>query len=383
MKFDWISSDQDLTEVLAEIQQEERYALDTEFHREKTYFPQLALIQLKWGKQIALVDPLAVTLSLFADLFRSQTLCVVHAAQQDLEVLNYACGSAPNKIFDTQVAAGFIGMSSPSLSTLVQNELKVTLTKGDRLTDWLRRPLTANQCSYAATDVEYLMSLHDILVKKLGALGRADWVDNACEELRLKPAGPSSPEDAWLKIKEVRTLKGSARGVAQALGQWRELRAMNANIPPRRVLSDMALLGISQAQPQSSEDLFRARGVEQRQLGAEMTREVLAAVAQGVILDVKFPVSDQEDVDKDLRPAVGLITAWVGELARIHQIDATLLGTRLDILQFLRRVPNARLSQGWRSEIVGKDIDGILAGNMGISFDGKGGLRLVPVTNPK
>ena len=382
MKFDWISSDQDLTEVLAEIQQEERYALDTEFHREKTYFPQLALIQLKWGKQIALVDPLAVTLSIFADLFRSQTLCVVHAAQQDLEVLNYACGSAPNKIFDTQVAAGFIGMSSPSLSTLVQNELKVTLTKGDRLTDWLRRPLTANQCSYAATDVEYLMSLHDILVKKLGALGRADWVDNACEELRLKPAGPSSPEDAWLKIKEVRTLKGSARGVAQALGQWRELRAMNANIPPRRVLSDMALLGIAQAQPQNSDELFRARGVEQRQLGAEMTREVLAAVAQGVILDVKFPVSDQEDVDKDLRPAVGLITAWVGELARIHQIDATLLGTRLDILQFLRRVPNARLSQGWRSEIVGKDIDGILAGNMGISFDGKGGLRLVPVTNP-
>jgi ribonuclease D len=383
MKFEWISSDQELIEVLAEIQQEERYALDTEFHREKTYFPQLALIQLKWGKQIALVDPLAVTLSLFGDLFKSQTLCVVHAAQQDLEVLNYACGSAPNKIFDTQVAAGFIGMSSPSLSTLVQNELKVTLTKGDRLTDWLRRPLTTNQCSYAATDVEYLMSLHDILVKKLGALGRADWVDNACEELRLKPAGPSSPEDAWLKIKEVRTLKGSARGVAQALGQWREMRAMNANIPPRRVLSDMALLGISQAQPQSSEDLFRARGVEQRQLGAEMTREVLAAVAQGVVLDVKFPVSDQEDVDKDLRPAVGLITAWVGELARIHQIDATLLGTRLDILQFLRRVPNARLSQGWRSEIVGKDIDGILAGNMGISFDGKGGLRLVPVTNPK
>jgi ribonuclease D len=157
---------------------------------------------------------------------------------------------------------------------------------------------------------------------------------------------------------------------------------MSANIPPRRVLSDMALLGIAQAQPQNSEELFRARGVEQRQLGAEMTREVLAAVAQGVGQDVKFPVADQEDVDKDLRPAVGLITAWVGELARTHQIDATLLGTRLDILQFLRRLPNARLAQGWRSEIVGKDIDGILAGNMGISFDGKGGLRLVPVTNP-
>jgi ribonuclease D len=381
MKFEWISSDHELVEVLAEIQQEERYALDTEFHREKTYFPQLALIQLKWGKQIALVDPLEVTLSLFGDLFYSQTLCVVHAAQQDLEVLNYACGSAPSNIFDTQVAAGFIGMSSPSLSTLVQSELKETLTKGDRLTDWLRRPLTPNQCSYAATDVEYLLSLHDLLLKKLNAFGRIEWVKDACEELRLKPAGPSSPEDAWLKIKEVRTLKGSARGVAQSLGRWRELRAMSANIPPRRVLSDMALLGIAQAQPQSAEELFRARGVEQRQLGAEMTREVLAAVAQGVGQDVKFPATEQDDVDKDLRPAVGLITAWVGELARTHQIDATLLGTRLDILQFLRRSPNARLAQGWRSEIVGKDIEGILAGGMGISFDGKGGLRLVPVAN--
>lgn len=380
MKFEWISSDHELLEVLVQIKHEDRYALDTEFHREKTYFPQLALIQLKWGKMIALVDPLAVTLSLFGDLFQSQTLCVVHAAQQDLEVLNYACGSAPSKIFDTQVAAGFIGMSSPSLSTLVQNELKVTLTKGDRLTDWLRRPLTPNQCSYAATDVEHLLNLHDILIKKLQALDRIKWVDDACEELRLKPAGPSLPEDAWLKIKEVRTLKGSARGVAQALGQWRELRAMRANIPPRRVLSDMALLGIAQAQPNNAEELFRARGVEQRQLGAEMTREVLAAVAQGGSQDVKFPVSDQEDVDKDLRPAVGLITAWVGELARTHQIDATLLGTRLDILQFLRRTPSARLAQGWRSEIVGKDIEGILVGSMGISFDGKGGLRLVPVS---
>lgn len=381
MKFEWIASDHELLEVLAQIKHEDRYALDTEFHREKTYFPQLALIQLKWGKMIALVDPLAVTLSLFGDLFQSQTLCVVHAAQQDLEVLNYACGSAPSKIFDTQVAAGFIGMSSPSLSTLVQNELQVTLTKGDRLTDWLRRPLTPNQCSYAATDVEHLLNLHDILIKKLQVLDRIKWVDDACEELRLKPAGPSLPEDAWLKIKEVRTLKGSARGVAQALGQWRELRAMRANIPPRRVLSDMALLGIAQAQPNNAEELFRARGVEQRQLGAEMTREVLAAVAQGGSQDVKFPVSDQEDVDKDLRPAVGLITAWVGELARTHQIDATLLGTRLDILQFLRRTPSARLAQGWRSEIVGKDIEGILVGSMGISFDGKGGLRLVPVSN--
>jgi ribonuclease D len=383
MKAMWVEDDQTLGQVISEILQLDRYALDTEFHREKTYFPQLALIQLKWGAKIALVDPLSVRLRLFAPLFASDMLCVVHAAQQDLEVLNHACGIAPTRIFDTQVAAGFIGMSSPSLLSLVQSLCNVLLTKGDRLTDWLRRPLTADQRTYAASDVEYLLDLHDLLSAKLEKLGRSEWVRDACEELRVKPAGPTTPHDAWLKIKEVRTLKAGTRGVAQSVADWRERKAMAANIPPRRVLSDMALLGIAQAQPQSTDELFKARGIEQRQIGNEVAKEILRAVSEGVGRDVKFPASEQEDVDKELRPAVGLITAWIGELARTHQIDATLLGTRHDILHILRKSPQARLAQGWRADIVGKDIESILAGSLGISFDGHGGLRLVATNVPE
>ena len=116
MNVSWIDSDEDLKSLLQIMAGCSRYALDTEFHRERTYFPQLALIQIKHNNNIFLIDPIAVDLALFADLFASDSLCVLHAAQQDLEVLNHACGSAPQRIFDTQVAAGFIGIPASRAS---------------------------------------------------------------------------------------------------------------------------------------------------------------------------------------------------------------------------------------------------------------------------
>jgi len=382
MNISWIDSDSDLSVLLDEMSGCSRYAMDTEFHRERTYFPQLALIQIKHNNKIFLIDPTSVNLQLFTDLFASDSLCVLHAAQQDLEVLNHACGSAPARIFDTQVAAGFVGMSTPSLSSLVLSELKISISKGDRLTDWLRRPLTADQKTYAATDVEHLFSIQDNLETRLIELERLDWVNEACEELRVRPAGPVDPSDAWLRVKEARALKGPARGVAKAVCEWRERKAMAADIPPRRVISDIAILGIAQIVPTTTEDLLKARGVEHRQIGGEVGRELLAAVDRGKALVVSLPQIENDDVDKELRPAVGLITAWMSELARTHHIDATLLGTRNDILALLRKSPQGRLSVGWRAEMVGKDIERILSGEAGLSFNGHGRLRLLPTNNP-
>ena len=152
----WIDTDVALNALIDEVVVSDRYALDTEFHREKTYYPKLALLQIRIGESTALVDPLAVDTTLLVRLFEADSLCVVHAAQQDLEVLQHASGAIPKRIFDTQLSSGFIGMSTPSLASLVQNELKISLPKGDRLTDWLRRPLTADQQKYAASDVEIL-----------------------------------------------------------------------------------------------------------------------------------------------------------------------------------------------------------------------------------
>jgi len=382
MNISWIDTDEALVRMLEVLVGCDRYALDTEFHRERTYFPQLALIQIKFDKKIYLVDPTCVDLTQFGELFASDSLCVLHAAQQDLEVLNHACGSAPERIFDTQIAAGFIGMSTPSLSSLILSELKISISKGDRLTDWLRRPLTPEQKTYAATDVEYLFEIQDKLESRLNELERSSWVVEACEELRVRPAGPGDPEDAWLRVKEARALKGQSRGVAQAVCEWRERKAMTADIPPRRVLSDIAIVGIAQIMPATIEDLLKARGVEHRQIGGEVGRELLMAVELGKSVVVALPQIENDDVDKELRPAVGLITAWMSELARTHHIDATLLGTRNDILSLLRKSPQGRLSIGWRAEMVGKDIERILSGEAGLSFNGHGRLRLLPTNNP-
>ncbi len=377
MSFEWVDSEKTLDDVIDSVLTSSRYAIDTEFHREKTYYPKLALVQIRWGAQTALIDPLAVDPRRLGRLFASDILAVFHAAQQDLEVLRHASLEAPRNIFDCQVAAGFVGYSTPSLATLVQAVKKISLSKGDRLTDWLRRPLTDQQCAYAADDVVHLFDLHDDLTRQLNELGRVDWVSAACAELATRPTGPQNPSDAWLKLKEARALKGPARGVAQALAKWREERAMRSDLPPRRVMSDMALLGISQRVPKSVEELANTRGVDDRHLSAEYCREIMTAVRDGAKISVALPSIDNDDVDKFVRPALTLITAWVGELARKHKIDATLLATRSDITAFLRQSPNARLRQGWRATLVGDDLMRILNGEVGLSVDRDGHLKLI------
>jgi len=373
----FVADDAALRDVVNDAMSAPLYALDTEFHRERTYFPRLALVQLQWGKTNVLIDPLAVDPRGLADLLRGSGLAVLHASQQDLEVLRYAVGEVPSRLFDTQLAAGFIGYSTPSLAALAQSQLKVTLSKGDRMTDWLRRPLTESQCSYARSDVAYLEQLFERISGRVDQLGRTTWVNEACEELRVRPWGESNPADAWLRIKDARALKGEARGVAQALAAWRERRAMATNIPLRRVMSDMALLGIAQAAPRSTEDLAHARGVDERYLSGSIAREILAAVKEGRERVVELDTQAHDPLEKRLRPAVTLVTAWIGELARTAEIDPTLVATNRDIVALLAG-GESRLAHGWRRDLVGRDIERLLKGESGLSFDGDGRLRLIP-----
>ncbi len=137
----WVASDADLAETIDALVSEPAYAVDTEFHRERSYFPRVALVQLAGLHGIALIDPLAVDLTPLARLLDGPGMAVLHASQQDLEVLMRSCGTIPRHMFDTQLAAGFLGHSSPALVNLLASELGVKLVKGDRLTDWLARPL--------------------------------------------------------------------------------------------------------------------------------------------------------------------------------------------------------------------------------------------------
>jgi ribonuclease D len=377
--FEWVADQATFESIVDELCAEPRYAIDTEFHRERTYYPKLALVQIGWRGRIVLVDPLAVDVRSMRRLFASPSLAVFHAAQQDLDVLTHVCGAVPEHMFDTQIAAGFIGYSTPSLASLLQGELNVSASKGDRLTDWLRRPLTAEQQQYAANDVAHLLELHDRLVASLTARGRLEWATDACEELRTRPAGAIDPEQAWLRLKDVRVLKAKARGVAQAVAAWRERRAAQADVPPRQILPDLAVLGIAQKHPTTVAELAHARGVDERHSRGSLGTEIVAAVKDGLGRDVALPTSDVDDLDRALRPAVTLVSAWVGEVARTEKIDATLLATRNDLVSLLRRDPAARLASGWRHELLGDGIRRLVEGRAALTFDGRGGLRLVPV----
>lgn len=384
--FEWVASDEGLSRLLDEFESVDEYALDTEFHRERTYFPRLALLQFAWmrdgRRRIGLVDPLACDVSALRPIIDSDRLVLVHAAQQDLDVLSHAVGVVPRRIHDTQIAASFLGYSSPSLANLVNAELKTNLPKGDRLTDWLRRPLTEAQCRYAASDVEFLFEIRDRQCERLARRGRLAWADEACAELLTRRVGPLAPELAWTRIKDVRAMRPRTRGVLASLAAWREQRAMASDIPPRQVLADLALQGIAQREPSTVEELAQARGVDDRHVRGGFAAEILQAVARGRENPLDLPPVDGEDLDRSLRPAVTLVSAWVSEVARREEIDPAILGTRSDIVDFLRGSSDARLGQGWRHDLVGRHLGDIVAGRSALAFDGRGGLVLHPVGSP-
>jgi len=375
----WVDRTDALVEIVDELSTQPRYAIDTEFHRERTYYPALALVQLAWDGELVLVDPLAVDITLLARLFESDAEAVFHAAQQDLDVLTYAVGTVPRRMFDTQLAGGFLGYGTPSLASILNGELGVNPAKGDRLTDWLRRPLSDAQRTYAAADVAHLLELKDRLDEQLDRLGRSSWVAEACDELRRRPTGAVDPDDAWTRLKDVRGLRPRPRAVARAVAAWRERAAAARDIPVRQVLPDLAVLGIAQRQPNDERELAQARGVDSRFSRGKVAAEILAAVEEGKRSDPPAAPAGTDELERDLRPAVTLVSAWVSQVARDAKIDTAILATRADLVALLAGDPDARLLKGWRAELLGDGIRRLMDGGAALTFDRGNGLRLVDV----
>ncbi len=368
--FTMIDEESALRDVVDALVDEPRYALDTEFHRERTYWPKLALIQIAWPGELVLVDPLAVDVSPLAKVLRGDGLAVVHAAGQDLEVLELACQATPSRLFDTQIAAGFLGLSSPSLASLHERFLGARLPKASRLTDWLERPLRPAQLDYAAADVARLLELHDRLVEGLAERGREAWAEAEFELMRTRDRGPRDPYEAWSRIKESRHLRGTAVSIARSVAAWRERRAAELDQPTRFVLSDMAVVAIAQAAPTDSDALARVRGVDRGFARGSLGEQVLAAVREGIEADWRPPRAPRRrETPRELKPAVALVAAWVGQLAHDLELDPALLATRSDIEAFIRGDDDARLGEGWRSALVGEPIGRLVRGDAALAFD--------------
>ena len=371
-----ITETKSLEALCQQLSDEEFYAVDTEFHTERTYWPALALIQLAWQNRIALVDPLAVDPAPLRQVFEGAGTAVAHAAGQDLDILTTACGAAPTRVFDTQVAAGFLGMSSPSLGRLVDQVLGISLVKADQLSDWLQRPLPQSQLAYAAGDVEHLLALRSVLVDRLEQRGRLEWAMEECAEVLPGQRRTVVPDQAWWKVGDMRRLAGKARGVAQEVAAWRERRAAEVDRPRRSVLSDLAVLTIAQRPPRTRQQLERLRGVDARSLAKGGAVEILEAVERGTALsqdELRLPPDAAES--KASAVAVAISGGLVRQIAEHLEFDQSLLATRLDIALLVVGEPS-RLNLGWRRDLAGTPIRRLLSGEVAAAFDGDGQLVL-------
>ena len=367
-----VDTDEQLDEVVDQLLDTDRYAIDTEFHRERTYYPQLALIQIAWPGDLVLIDPIAVDPEPLAEVFRSTDVeAVLHACSQDLEVLELVAGAAPSRIFDTQIAAAFVGMRTPSLASLHDQLLGLKLPKANRLTDWLRRPLEPEQQAYAASDVAHLLEIQDLLIDQLEDNGRLAWADDECELARTKGLSVRKPEEAWLRIKEARSLGARARTAAQQLAAWRERSAQNRNIPVRHVLPDLAIVALAQKAPSDPADVGRTRGLERRGVSKRDAAEIVEVISEAKDMPPPPTQPRKANGGPDLRPAVTLIAAWMSQYADDMNLDPAMLGSRSDIEEFVRS-GESRLAHGWRHDLAGSAIRSLLAGDAAVAFDGDG-----------
>jgi ribonuclease D len=357
-------------------------ALDTEFLREKTYYPKLCLLQIATPEVVACIDPLALDdlNPLLELIFDPAITKVMHAARQDMEIFFHLRGAAPGPVFDTQIAALLLGYPDQiGYGNLVREMLGVNLDKLHTRADWSLRPLTRDQLHYAADDVIYLVEVYRQLQHKLQQLGRLDWLAEDFAQLSRAELYQTHPEQAWLKVKGSNRLKGASLSVLQALASWREEQAIRRDLPRGWILRDDALLEIARHKPATAEALGKLRGLGDRLLDKFGEQLVALVVNAAGVKPQAFPGSDER---VRLTPAQDALVDVMMALVRLggarHALNPAMLASRKDLEKLALGAADADVLHGWRRKLVGEQLQALLAGELGVAVrDGE--LVAVPV----
>jgi ribonuclease D len=361
-----------LAELCTRLAKADFVAVDTEFMRENTYWPELCLVQIADDKEAAAIDPLApgIDLSPLLDLLvdNEDVLKVFHAGGQDVEIIYNLTGRTPHPIFDTQIAMMAISQSEQiGYSNLVESWLGFSIDKGARFTDWSRRPLTERQIEYAIGDVTHLSKIFPRMLKRLIKTGRGEWLDIEMEKLADPENYRSDPEEVWQKIRPP-SRNATVLGRLRALAAWRETEAMDKNIPRGRIMRDETLADLASHPPREQADLAKVRGLSSGWRDNEIGRRLMACLA-----DAK-PLADDELPPRAPRGApLGKEGALVADLLKLllkirsREIDiAARLLARSDDLEALAAGQRKGLAilEGWRFDQFGRDALELVEGKL-------------------
>src|SRR5205807_2919538 len=305
--------------------------IDTEFMRERTYWPILCVVQVAGPGEAIAIDALAEGIELaplLALMSDPNTLKVFHAARQDLEIFFQLSGAVPHPIFDTQVAAMVCGFGDAvSYETLVKRLAGASLDKASRFTDWAHRPLTERQINYALADVVHLRTVYDRLQHLLAENGRAAWFAEEMGDLVDPAIYRSDPHQAWRRFRIRGRAGGKFLGVLRALAAWREQAAQQRDLPRGRIMRDEAVLEIASHAPKTIEALARTRSLGKGVAEGKLGKEILAAIADG-LADTKTPVPpSRADAPPGLGPLVELLRVLLKQRCEEHQVAQKLVAT--------------------------------------------------------
>lgn len=346
-------------------------AVDTEFLRERTYHPRLCLVQVATPDECVVIDVIAIdNLAPLAILMRDEgTVKVFHACSQDMEVLNYTLGALPAPIFDTQVAAAFLGeRMQTSYNGMVHAFCGVTLPKSESLTDWSRRPLTPEQVEYALDDVRYLIKAYDVIMERLDESGRASWVLDEIKPLTDRSHYVVDRRVAFKRVKRVNSLTRRQLAVARELAAWREARAEYSNIPRKWLMSDEVLIALSKRPPHDAASLRRVRGTER--LSDADVAGALSVIARGESCPAdKYPfiARTHKPASPELESVIDLMYALIRLVGERSGVATAMIASRDDLVDYVDHPQDSPLREGWRFELVGTLIDDLLNGDIGLT----------------
>jgi ribonuclease D len=365
----YIDTQESLQKLCDKLSSADKIFFDTEFIRERTFYPNLCLVQIGVDNELYAVDPLQVNVQPLLELLVScETLLVLHSGRQDLEILYNATGKLPRNVFDTQIAATVCGFGEQvGYQQLVGRLAGQDIDKSQRFTDWSKRPLSAQQIDYALKDVEYLPGIYEKLNSQIEKEGRKKWLLEDEKALLDVKSYEEDPDNAWTKIKS-KNKRHADVTVLRELAKWRDNEAKTQNKPRRRIVSDDILIEFAIQKPKTAQALERFRKI------GNVSRETMQTLQDIVIKADELP---KELHQKGKRPQKDSFDEEVLDLLKLLlKFNSTKMGvvpkliaSSEDLASFVRG-EEVQFLEGWRYTSFGQDAEKLLSGDLSFKVNG-------------